>query len=232
MEPGNKDSFQVHEPSLNELCYRGNTALSEGRLGLLVDPGAWSNLAGENWIRSMVDVAVKAGLNVSQCGLPKPMKVAGVGNGANKAVWEIHVPIALGDTEDNVSLHEYRVPVGRLWEGTPGVARFAEPCQAELCPGDGSGNEHLTLPGPGGYSITWSPGTVWRKLEQSPSRHLILPCDEFGKVKKNQGGVKEPMMSFFGTRPTAKVTCEIGTQTDTVEEPARKQVTTRRNKHS
>jgi len=181
----------------------------------------------------MVDKAIKAGLKVSQCRLPKPMKVAGVGNGTNKAEWELHVPIALGDTEENVLLHEYRVPVvgdsGKELPALLGLQSLArQNCVLEMAPG----NEHLTLPGPGGYSINWSPGTVRYKLEQSPSGHLILPCDEFDKVKKNQGGVKESMVSFFGNKPVEKVTCEMGTQTDNVEEPVRKQVTLRRNRHS
>jgi hypothetical protein len=217
----------------DELCYHGNTSLGEGRFGLLVDPGAWSNLAGETWIRGMVDKAIKAGHKVSQCRLPKPMKVAGVGNGTNKAEWEIHLPIALGDADQGTALHEYRVPVvgdsGKDLPALLGLQSLArQNCILEMAPG----NEHLTLPGPGGYTINWSPGTIRYKLEQSPSGHLILPCDEFLKVSKTHGGVKEPMMTFFGTKPVIKKTCEIGTQTDFAEEPVRKQVNNRKHKDS
>jgi hypothetical protein len=37
----------------DETCYHGNTRLADGRQGLLVDPGAWSNLAGEQWVQDM-----------------------------------------------------------------------------------------------------------------------------------------------------------------------------------
>ena len=60
------------------------------------------------------------------------------------------------------------------------------------------GHEYLTLPGPGGYNVTWSPGTVRYKLEKAPSGHLILPCDEFEKVTQEAGGLREPKMTFFG----------------------------------
>ena len=93
------------------------------------------------------------------------------------------------------------------------------------------GNEHLTLPGPGGYSINWSPGSIRYKLEQAPSGHLILPCDEFEKVSKVKGGLKEPMMTFFGNAPVKKETCEVGTQTEPeVEASPRKNAHTGGNK--
>ena len=112
-----------------------------------------------------------------------------------------------------------------------GVIDFCTPPNAvlEMNPG----NEHLTLPGPGGYSINWSPGSIRYKLEQAPSGHLILPCDEFMKVGKTKGGLKEPLMTFFGQEPVKKVTCEVGTQTECTEEPPRKQVATaKRNRDS
>ena len=83
------------------------------------------------------------------------------------------------------------------------------------------GSEHLTLPGPGGYTINWSPGTVRYKLEKAISGHLLLPCDEFNKVSQETGGVEEPRMTFYGTHGH-KTTCEVGTQTDSVDVPAKK----------
>ena len=81
------------------LCYHGNTILQDGRQGLLVDPGAWSNLAGEAWIQAMAEKALAAGHDVAQGKLPKPMRVAGVGRGTDRAEWEVHVPIALIDVD-------------------------------------------------------------------------------------------------------------------------------------
>jgi hypothetical protein len=182
----------------------------------------------------MADKAIKAGRNVSQGKLPKPLKVAGVGNGTNEAKWEVHVPIALADMDGNVSLHEYRVPVigdeGKELPALLGLQSLARQNSIlEMAPG----NEYLTLPGPGGYSINWSPGTVRYKLEQSPSGHLLLPCDDFAKVSKERGGIKEPTMTFFGNRPAVKATREMSTQTDPVSELTHKKVTpARRNKNS
>ena len=44
------------------------------------------------------------------------------------------------------------------------------------------GKEMLVFPGPGGYSITWSPGTRLLPLQQSASGHMVIPCDAFGQL--------------------------------------------------
>ena len=59
-------------PGFDTLCCHGNTILQDGRQGLLVDPGAWSNLAGETWIQEMAKKAFAAGHEVAQGKLPKP----------------------------------------------------------------------------------------------------------------------------------------------------------------
>ena len=59
----------------------------------------------------MAEKALKSGNVIGKGKLPKPMKVAGVGNGTNKAEWEVRMPIALTDFEGNVTLNEYHVPV-------------------------------------------------------------------------------------------------------------------------
>ena len=76
-----------------------------------MDPGAWSTLAGESLIQEMAKQAFAAGHYVAQGELPKPMRVAGVGRGADRAAWEVHVPMALIDAEGDGSLHEFRSPV-------------------------------------------------------------------------------------------------------------------------
>jgi hypothetical protein len=200
----------------------------------LIDPGAWSNLAGEGWVMTMAEKALKSGNVIGKGKLPKPMKVAGVGNGTNKAEWEVRMPIALTDFEGNVTLNEYHVPVvGEEGRELPALLGLQSMSRLSAVLEMNPGNEHLTLPGPGGYSINWSPGSIRYKLEQAPSGHLILPCDEFAKVSKVKGGLKEPMMTFFGNAPVKKETCESGTQTEIVEDSGKKQASnTKRSKNS
>ena len=198
-----------------EKCYHGSTNLPDGRQGLLVDPGAWSNLAGETWILKMARKAVESGLKVSETRMAQPLKVAGVGTGSNSAEWEIQVPIAVCDSEGSVNMHAYNTPVvrgeGKELPALLGLQSMSRQNSVlEMAPG----NEFLTMPGPGGYTVNWSPGTVRYKLERAPSGHLLLPCDVFSKLQKNPGGVQEPLVTFYGTPSATKNTCEIGTQTD------------------
>jgi hypothetical protein len=204
-----------------ELCYHGNTCLPDGREGLLIDPGAWSNLAGQSWVHRMCTKALKAGLKVKQARMDKPLNVAGVGHGTNKAEWEVKMPIALGDTDGTVLMHNYTAPtVTGAGSELPALLGLQSMSKQNGVLEMAAGNEYLTLPGPGGYTVTWSPGTARYKLERAPSGHLILPCDEYKKVDRNRAGVDEPMVSFFGTQAAyKKVTREMSTQTDPVEMP-------------
>ena len=218
---------------LTELCFHGNTGLADGRQGLLIDPGAWSNLAGEIWIQKMARKALDAGLKVGQNKLDKPLNVAGVGNGTNNAQWETQVPIALNNADGNVTMHAYNAPtVGGEGKGLPALLGLQSMSRQNSVLEMAPGQEFLTLPGPGGYTINWSPGTTRHKLEKAPSGHLILPCDEYHKVDKNPGGLGNPMTTYLGVKVKApKTTCEIGTQTNNADEPRKKRYEKTR-KHS
>ena len=146
----------------------------------------------------MAKEALAAGHEVAQGKLPKPMRVAGVGQGTDRAEWEVHVPTAFIDEENHGTLHEFRSPViGGSGKELPALLGLQSMSRQngvlEMAPG----NEHLTLPGPGGYTINWSPGTVRYKLEKAISGHLILPCDAFDKVNSEASGFVEPKMIFF-----------------------------------
>ena len=74
----------------------------------------------------------------------------------------------------------------------------------------GAGKERLTFPGPGGYTINWSPGTVHIPLEPAASGHLMAPCGEYAKVPAKAAGVAtpttvlhaHPAIANIPTRPT------------------------------
>ena len=167
----------------------------------------------------MASKALNAGLNVAQGRLEKPMRVAGVGRDTDRAEWEVRVPIALVDNEGNGALHEFHAPVvGGAGKALPALLGLQSMSRQNGVLAMAHGNEYLTLPGPGGYTSNWSPGTMRYKLEKAMSGHLFLPCDEFDRVSKNVGGLEEPKMTFYGTHHV-KATREMGTQTDKFEEP-------------
>ena len=62
------------------------------------------------------------------------------------------------------------------------------------------GKERLTFPGPGGYSITWSPGTQHIPLVCPPSGHLVIPCDDFDNLT-TPSGLPAPTTTFHARGP-------------------------------
>jgi hypothetical protein len=152
-------------------------------------------------MQNMAKKAIDAGLKVSETRVAKPLNVAGVGAGSNQAGWEIQVPIAVCDSEGHANMRAYKAPTARgEGKNLPALLGLQSMSKQngvlEMAPG----NEFLTMPGPGGYTVNWSPGTVRYKLERAPSGHLILPCDAFIKLQQNPGGLEEPMITFFGTK--------------------------------
>ena len=53
------------------------------------------------------------------------------------------------------------------------------------------GKEFLTFPGPGGYTLTDSPGSIRIPLVRAMSGHLMAPLDYYDKVPKTTGVVEE-----------------------------------------
>ena len=45
------------------------------------------------------------------------------------------------------------------------------------------GKTCIAFPGAGGYKIEWSAWTKILPLEDSPSGHLVIPCDTFADAK-------------------------------------------------
>ena len=211
--------WEIKESYLNK--FEENMKLSDGRQGLLVDPGALSNLVGESWAIEMAKKALNLGYKPNQVKLERPLKVAGVGNGTNTAEWEVRLPIATDSQGEGTKLSEFRASsVGGTGKDLPallGLKSMSKQCGVlEMS----EGSEYLTFPGPGGYQVEWSPGTRRYKLERATSGHLMLPCDSFNQVANNQGGLEEIKTTFYtGTPQNTKTFAEIGTQTDPLPAP-------------
>jgi hypothetical protein len=41
------------------------------------------------------------------------------------------------------------------------------------------GKEYMALPGEGGYTVNWSPGTKIMPLHKTESGHYVVACDEY-----------------------------------------------------
>ena len=74
--------------------YHASTQLPDGRLSILVDPGAWTNLCGLNTTRRMKEAVAAAGYRSQQWKMASPLSVSGVGNGTQTCEWSTSVPFA------------------------------------------------------------------------------------------------------------------------------------------
>ena len=180
--------------------YHAATQLPDGRLSIIVDVGAWTNLVGKETARKIAASAKQAGLYSSQKKLPKPLTVQGVGEGSQACGWLATLPIAVstvasdnpGDPDsESVQRHDYEAPVleGEHGQHCPGLLGLrslqAKGAVLQL----DVGKKLLTFPGPSGYKIEWGPGATHIKMESAPSGHYVIPVDSYGKLPAKSPGL-------------------------------------------
>ena len=175
-------------------AYHGMTQLPDGRLSIIVDPGAWTNLIGAKLARQLVQRALKHGHKPQQVPMER-LNVQGVGNGSQACNFKLQCPIAVPHDDGNAHLHKISAPIV---EGTgsdlPGLLglRSLETDRAIL----DTGNRMLHFPGPGTTELVLPPGSVSIPLEKAPSGHLVIPIDQYDQVVEKKGGLKEHSLQF------------------------------------
>ena len=175
----------------NALQYHAMTRLVDGRLSIIVDPGAWTNLIGVNLAKQIADRGLAAGQRPAQSRMQHPIDVAGVGDGTQRANWMAHLPIAVPNPDGSAVLHGFESPILDQGSGAnlPGLLGLrslrAKRSVLEMT----AGREVLTFPGPGGYTINWSPGTIHIPLITAPSGHLVIVCDAYNQLANRSGGI-------------------------------------------
>ena len=123
--------------------------------------------------------------------LSRPLEVQGVGRGTQSAKWATKVPISVLEGADKYVQQVFEVPTLEGEDGADVPALLglrsmrSKNAVLEMSPG----KEMLTFPGPGGYKIEWSPGTVHIPLTVAPSGHYVIPCDSYEKLSPQQGGL-------------------------------------------
>ena len=181
------------------------TKLPDGRLSIIVDPGAFTNLGGKAWARLQARIAMAHGLKPEQVKMKEPISVAGVGNGTQACSWKGKFPIAV-NTENGTQVHSFETPIVEgSGENLPALLGLKSMAAKGAILEMQEGQEYLTFPGPGGYKIEFAPGATRIKLEKAPSGHLVIPCDGFDKVdSKKSGGVPDEKFCFpMGKIPTS-----------------------------
>ena len=145
----------------------------DGRIGILIDPGAHDNLAGEETIRLL---EMQLGTRAKPRVLDSPLHVSGVGKQSQTADRALTINFGLPPTADGNSgipwKCSYTAPV--IAGSNLPLLLGLKSLMAKRALLDTHGRL-LIIPGPGGVEIKCSPGTVALQLEMSESGHLILP---------------------------------------------------------
>jgi hypothetical protein len=163
--------------------YHTSTQLTDGRLSVIVDPGAWTNLVGRTLARKAAERAIANGFKPQQKKMNQTLKVAGVGNGTQDCNWKIEVPIAIPH-ENGAFPHQLSSPIVEGdGENLPGLLGLdsIERNRGILDMGD---KKRLIFPGPGKVQIILPPGSIEIPLEKAPSGHLVMVIDDYEKDPK------------------------------------------------
>ena len=156
-------------PDGNPSYHAVRTTLRNGQIGLLIDPGAHDNLAGETTMRQ---IESQLGVRCKLKALDMPLNVSGVGKQSQEARTALSLPFGLSSGEDEVTTCSYTAPIIPGSHLPPLLGLKSLSAKRALI--DTSGRL-LVLPGSGGVELKCSPGTQVHQLELSESGHLILP---------------------------------------------------------
>ena len=160
---------------------------------------------GGKLARKMAQAAVDAGFKPTQHKMSRPLVLQGVGNGTQSAEWEIRLPIAV-NSGDSTELHVFESPtVEGTGEDLPALLGLRSIRDKDGVLENAAGTERLSFPGPGGYKIEWSPGTIHLPLTPAPSGHLVIPCDNYANIV-SQGGLPPARTTLHATSSTARST--------------------------
>jgi len=150
-------------------AFHAQVRIAEGGPALLVDPGAYDNLVGEEWVTEATQEAVKAGHGCAWQKLKNKLSVEGVGKDVNEATEEVTLPVCLEDGDVGTFTSPV-IPRSKLPAllGLQSLTRRRALLDVF--------NRRIVFVGPGGYRLQLSPGSKTYKLYPAKTGHLMLPC--------------------------------------------------------
>ena len=179
--------------------FLASTDLPDGRLGVIVDSGAWTNLWGSHFARRLAQRALNNGHWPAEERLSTPLYVAGVGNGSQQANFEIQIPIATTSRDGTTTMHNMSAPSveGESGSRLPALLGLRSMQAQNGVLETNAERPRLTFPGKGGYSIEWAPGATHFDLVAAPSGHLLIPVDDYEKVPPPTGGLPPKQLTLL-----------------------------------
>ena len=183
----------------SQRAFLSTSKMPSGKLSMIVDSGAFSNMIGEELAMTLEQRAQDVELAPARSDLLRPMTVSGVGNGTNQAIEQVTCPIAVQTTDGKVELHTLRAPVisgsGKHLPGLLGLQTL-EANNAVL----DIGNRTLHMLCKGKAQLELPPGTLSVPLEKSPSGHLVMTIDSFEDIQRQRGGLPQRSINWHAAK--------------------------------
>lgn len=179
-------------PSQPGQVFHTATQLTDGRLSMIADCGAWSNLMGADLTKALARRARQQGFMPSERRIPR-LSISGVGNGHQHCDWEVRVPIAIPQANPSAGaytslIHNLTTPVVEGEEGArlPGLLglQSMERMRAVI----DTHSRKMILPGPGDIKYVLPPGSLEIPLEKAPSGHLVFVIDAYESERAGPSG--------------------------------------------
>ena len=170
------DTSTQPDADIRSQSYHTSVRLASGRVGLLIDPGSYGNLVGEEWL---IHAAAQMQREPGYVQRAQPLQVGGVGKGAQMCNRDCRLPIAISRQDGSTALGTFSSPVVSS-SGCPALLglRSLQENRAIL---DLSRNQ-LHFAGPGDITLVLPSGSETYQFEVARSGHLLLPCDAFNAV--------------------------------------------------
>ena len=153
----------------------------EGKVGLLIDPGAHDNLIGGNTSRLLAEQCMT---KPREGQLTKRLSVAGVGSGGQSTDVTHRIDFDVQESQSGNSVRcAFNAPV---IEGSDLPPLLGLKSLKRLNAIVDCGQQLLILPGPAGIKHSYPPGSVVLNLSMSPSGHLILVVNPVNNADSEQ----------------------------------------------
>ena len=148
---------------------------------------------GDNWAHRQSQTATDAGRSgLSYSPLKRHLSVHGVGSGSQTAQHSAHVPVHIAGSDGQFHGPVLRDGTGKNMPGLWGLRS-----QREKKTIIDTGGNTVIIPGPGGFKMHLSPGSVVIKCESAVSGHMMVPTSDWhSKVSTPKDGKK---WIFYGT---------------------------------
>lgn len=172
--------------------YDGKTELKSGRPAALIDPGAWTSAAGEDNIKALASKAKSCGYSARNELMETPLKICGVGDCVQTCNFQSKISVAIPTETGDASISELETPIiGGSGKHLSIILGLKSMSARRTILEMEEGKEFLTFPGPGGYTLTASPGSIRIPLVRAMGGHLMALLDHYDKVPKATGVVDE-----------------------------------------